>query len=69
MNSFNSNFSDTTSRGKIAFVQACWHRDIVDALRDSFLKTIKIRGPFQSLSLIHISEPTRLLSIAYAVVS
>jgi 6,7-dimethyl-8-ribityllumazine synthase len=39
MNSFNPNFSDTTSRGKIAFVQACWHRDIVDALRDSFLKT------------------------------
>ena len=38
MNSFNSNFSDITSRGKIAFVQSCWHRDIVDALRDSFLQ-------------------------------
>lgn len=23
-------------RGKIAFVQACWHRDIVDQLRESF---------------------------------
>ncbi|MFT5572001.1 MAG: 6,7-dimethyl-8-ribityllumazine synthase [Cryomorphaceae bacterium] len=23
-------------RGKVAFVQACWHRDIVDQLRDSF---------------------------------
>ena len=36
MNSFNSNFSDITSRGKIAFVQSCWHRDIVDAFCDSF---------------------------------
>ncbi|MEL0047567.1 MAG: 6,7-dimethyl-8-ribityllumazine synthase [Gammaproteobacteria bacterium] len=39
MNSFNSNFSDTTSRTRIAFVQSCWHRDIVDQLRDSFLQT------------------------------
>ena len=38
MKSFNSNFSDITSRGKIAFVQSCWHREIVDALRDSFLQ-------------------------------
>ena len=36
MNSFNSNFSDITSRGKIALVQSCWHRDIVDAFCDSF---------------------------------
>ena len=39
MNSFDSNFSDTTSRGRLAFVQSCWHRDIVDVLRDSFLQT------------------------------
>lgn len=39
MNSFNSNFCDTSSRTRIAFVQSCWHRDIVDALRDSFLQT------------------------------
>ena len=38
MNSFNCNFPDITSRGKIAFVQSCWHREIVDALRDSFLQ-------------------------------
>ena len=25
-----------TQRRKVAFVQACWHRDIVDQLRDSF---------------------------------
>src|SRR5678815_5916121 len=29
--------------------------------------TGKIKGHFQYLSLIHISEPTRLLSISYAV--
>jgi len=39
MNSFNANFSEATSRSRIAFVQACWHREIVDQLRDSFLKT------------------------------
>ncbi len=25
------------SDGRIAFVQSCWHRDIVDECRDSFL--------------------------------
>ncbi|MFT6154368.1 MAG: 6,7-dimethyl-8-ribityllumazine synthase [Bermanella sp.] len=25
-------------RDRIAFIQSCWHRDIVDQLRDSFLK-------------------------------
>jgi 6,7-dimethyl-8-ribityllumazine synthase len=38
MTTFNSNFSDTSRRGRIAFVQSCWHRDIVDQLRDAFLK-------------------------------
>jgi len=29
---------------RIAFVQSCWHRDIVDQSRDSFLKDIKALG-------------------------
>ncbi len=28
--------SSIANRDRIAFVQACWHRDIVDRLRDSF---------------------------------
>ena len=32
----NNSPSDISKRKKIAFVQACWHRDIVDQLRDSF---------------------------------
>jgi 6,7-dimethyl-8-ribityllumazine synthase len=39
MNTYSNNFSETTSRTRIAFVQSCWHRDIVDQLRDSFLRT------------------------------
>lgn len=37
---FNSDFSKLTQRNRIAFVQSCWHRDIVDNLRDSFLSEI-----------------------------
>jgi 6,7-dimethyl-8-ribityllumazine synthase len=29
---------------RIAFVQSCWHRDIVDRSRDAFIKTIKQSG-------------------------
>lgn len=29
---------DITQLERVAFVQSCWHRDIVDQLRDSFLK-------------------------------
>jgi 6,7-dimethyl-8-ribityllumazine synthase len=29
---------------RIAFVQSCWHRDIVDESRDAFLKTLKQDG-------------------------
>jgi 6,7-dimethyl-8-ribityllumazine synthase len=29
---------------RIAFVQSCWHRDIVDQSRDSFIKTVKLSG-------------------------
>ena len=28
--------TDIAKRDRVAFVQACWHRDIVDQLRDSF---------------------------------
>jgi len=28
--------TDIAKRNRVAFVQACWHRDIVDQLRDSF---------------------------------
>ena len=30
--------------GRIAFVQSCWHRDIVDECRDSFLAEVQARG-------------------------
>jgi 6,7-dimethyl-8-ribityllumazine synthase len=33
-----------TPRGRIAFIQACWHRDIVDQCKNSFLNTIKEFG-------------------------
>ncbi len=32
----NDRVSEIAKRNKIAFVQACWHKDIVDALRHSF---------------------------------
>lgn len=31
-----TNFTQIASRDRVAFIQACWHRDIVDVLRDSF---------------------------------
>src|SRR6202000_3441316 len=31
-------------QGRIAFVQSCWHRDIVDECRDSFLAEVGARG-------------------------
>lgn len=34
----NSSYSDIATRNRVAFIQSCWHRDIVDRLRDSFLK-------------------------------
>jgi 6,7-dimethyl-8-ribityllumazine synthase len=34
--------ADQTSR--IAFVQSCWHRDVVDRLRESFLESIQTHG-------------------------
>ena len=37
MTTFKTNFNETASRSRIAFIQSCWHRDIVDELRDAFL--------------------------------
>ena len=34
---FNSDFTKTIQRERIAFIQSCWHRDIVDNLRDAFM--------------------------------
>ena len=36
-NTFQSNSTNVAQRQRVAFIQACWHRDIVDQLRDSFL--------------------------------
>ena len=35
----NSMCFDFATRGRVAFIQSCWHREIVDELRDSFLDT------------------------------
>tara|TARA_R100001377_G_scaffold24131_1_gene13031 strand:- start:984 stop:1442 length:459 start_codon:yes stop_codon:yes gene_type:complete len=35
----NSMCFDFATRGRVAFIQSCWHREIVDKLRDSFLET------------------------------
>ena len=32
------------SRGRIAFIQACWHKDIVDQGRDAFMAGLEERG-------------------------
>ena len=36
--------SNATTGKRIAFVQACWHRDIVDQGRDAFLAEMKRHG-------------------------
>ena len=35
----NSMCFDFATRGRVAFIQSCWHSEIVDKLRDSFLET------------------------------
>ena len=35
---FQSNCFDIAARNRVAFIQSCWHCDIVDRLRDSFVK-------------------------------
>ncbi|MBL6688629.1 MAG: 6,7-dimethyl-8-ribityllumazine synthase [Pseudomonadales bacterium] len=37
MTTFRTNFKETASKTTIAFIQSCWHREIVDELRDAFL--------------------------------
>ena len=37
MTTFRTNFKETASKPSIAFIQSCWHREIVDELRDAFL--------------------------------
>ena len=32
------------NEARIAFIQACWHREIVDEARDAFLSSIQARG-------------------------
>jgi len=39
--------SDFSGQNKIAFIQSCWHRDIVDCCRDSFLTEIEALSPHQ----------------------
>jgi 6,7-dimethyl-8-ribityllumazine synthase len=41
--------------GRIAFVQACWHRDIVDAGRDAFAAAMAERGhPADAIDRIEV---------------
>jgi 6,7-dimethyl-8-ribityllumazine synthase len=43
------------SRAHIAFVQACWHREIVDQARDAFLPTIEALGyPRRQVELFEV---------------
>ena len=43
--SLNTEQSMTTGANRrIAFVQACWHRDIVDRGRDAFVGELEVRG-------------------------
>ncbi len=42
--------------GRIAFVQSCWHRDIVDEARDSFLAETAERGvPADQIDLFEVT--------------
>jgi 6,7-dimethyl-8-ribityllumazine synthase len=42
--------------GRIAFVQSCWHRDIVDQCRDSFLAEMAERGfPREEIDLYEVT--------------
>lgn len=42
--------------GRIAFVQSCWHREIVDQCRDSFLAEVQARGvPADQVDLFEVT--------------
>jgi 6,7-dimethyl-8-ribityllumazine synthase len=43
-------------QGRIAFVQSCWHREIVDVARDSFLAEVAERGvPADGVDLFEVT--------------
>ena len=43
-------------QGRIAFVQSCWHREIVDVARDAFLAEVAERGvPADGVDLFEVT--------------
>ena len=44
MNQVNQRTSEQDSGRRIAFVQSCWHKDIVDRCRESFIAEMTRRG-------------------------
>ena len=48
--------SVTEDQGRIAFVQSCWHREIVDIARDAFLAEVVDRGiPADRVDLFEVT--------------
>lgn len=48
--------SGIESQGRIAFVQSCWHREIVDVARDAFLAEVAERGvPADGVDLFEVT--------------
>jgi 6,7-dimethyl-8-ribityllumazine synthase len=48
--------SGIEEQGRIAFVQSCWHREIVDVARDSFLAEVAARGvPADGVDLFEVT--------------
>ena len=46
---------DTALAARIAFIQSCWHRDIVDQARTSFLRRMDEEGyPAESIECIEV---------------
>lgn len=47
--------ASASAEGRIAFVQSCWHRDIVDAGRDAFIAAMAQAGhPAASIDCIEV---------------
>ncbi len=48
--------SGIEDQGRIAFVQSCWHREIVDVARDAFLAEAEERGvPADGIDLFEVT--------------
>jgi 6,7-dimethyl-8-ribityllumazine synthase len=48
--------SGIEDQGRIAFVQSCWHREIVDVARDAFLAEVEERGvPADGVDLFEVT--------------